>query len=208
MTTRCGTSRRSPLIPHFLGFGWIRRKPITLRTLSTDIVVWVLTLRTVILTASVLFSNVTIKQITYVLVGEALVGLVASGALELRHHRQEDIVTMNDVPAEVSNQNTRRIPPLSPLHRSVRSTQQTIDITTLRGDFYIAVTTVINKIEMLFGPSYEGTADSSVHILIRPSKRAASLRCCSGDRLQTERASAKVRLASADWQALAHERDV
>lgn len=146
MAPRCSTLRSSPLIPHVLGFVWIRRKTITLTNLSTAIVVWVLKLLSVILTGSVLFSNSTSKQITYVLVGEAAVGLVASGVLELRHHRQEDVVAMNDVPAEVSNRDTRRMSPQSPLHRPARSTQHTIGIMTLRGYFYIAFIMVIGKV--------------------------------------------------------------
>jgi hypothetical protein len=172
MAPRCSNLRSSQLIPHFLGFVWIRRKPMTLTTLSTA-VVWVLMLLSVILIASVLFSNVTSKQITYVLVGEAAVRLVASGALVLRHHRQVDVVTMDDVLAAVSNRDTRRMSPLSLLHRPVRSTQRTIGKMTQRGYFYIAFIMVIGKvidnvgeIEMLFGPSYDGTADGSVDILI------------------------------------------
>jgi Mn2+/Fe2+ NRAMP family transporter len=107
-------------------------------------IVWVLVLLSVILTASVLFPNITGPQIELVLVIGGLVGLVV-GAFVLwgAHRTARRTVT---VPVEWENRGTWRMPPLHRLGRPTFSLQRKIGLITLRGYLLVAFALVVVKV--------------------------------------------------------------
>jgi NRAMP (natural resistance-associated macrophage protein)-like metal ion transporter len=122
---------------------WVNGK--WLNALSSGIV-WVLVLLSVILTASILFPNITSTQIIAILVGGTVAGLVLGTFLMFQRRRRSATLTVNDVLAEVSHRDTWRMPSLSLLQRPVMSTQRKVGMMTLRGYLGIAFLMVVVKI--------------------------------------------------------------
>jgi len=112
----------------------------------TGVIIWVLVLLSVILTASVLFPNITGAQIMEVLVGGAALGVGVGAFLLVQSHRRRDVVTVNDALAEVPNRGTWRMPPLQRLERPTMSLQRKVGLFTLRTYLAIAFILVIVKI--------------------------------------------------------------
>ena len=122
---------------------WVNGK--WLNVLSSGIV-WVLVLLSVILTASILFPNITSTQIIIILIGGIVVGLIVGGVLVIQRHRRKEWLTVNDLLAEVVDRDTWRMPALSLLQRPVMSMQRKIGMITLRGYLGIAFSMVVLKI--------------------------------------------------------------
>ncbi|MBW8077431.1 MAG: manganese transporter [Gallionella sp.] len=122
---------------------WVNGK--WLNALSAAIV-WILVLLSVILTASVLFPNITSTQIVAILAVGSMVGFLVGGILIAQRHRRREIVTVDDVLAEVSNRDTWRMAPLQTLTRPVMSSQRKIGMMTLRGYLGVAFVMVVVKI--------------------------------------------------------------
>ena len=112
----------------------------------TGAIVGILVLLSVILTASVLFPNITGGQIEGVLLGGVGVGLGVALYLVIQARRNRDQVTVDDVLAETANRETWRMPPLARLERPVMSRQRKMGLITLRGYLLIAFALVIVKI--------------------------------------------------------------
>jgi Mn2+/Fe2+ NRAMP family transporter len=125
---------------------WVNGRKLNVLTAT---IVWVLVLLSVILTASVLFPNITGGQIIAVLVGGAVLGVCVGVFLLVRAHRRRDVVTVNDALAEVPNRATWRMPPLQRLERPAMSMQRKVGLFTLRAYLAIAFILVIVKIVAL-----------------------------------------------------------
>ena len=122
---------------------WVNGK--WLNVLSSGIV-WVLVLLSMILTASILFPNITSAQIIIILFGGLVVGLIVGSILIIQQYRLKDRLTVNDVLAEVVDRDTWRMPSLNSLHRPVMSMQRKVGMITLRGYLGIAFLMVVVKI--------------------------------------------------------------
>ncbi len=110
----------------------------------TSAVIWVLVLLSVILTASVLFPNISGSQIEVVLGAGALLGLVVGAFLLIQARRTaRHIVT---VPVEWEDRRSWRMPPINTLAKPVMSTQRKIGLMTLRGYLIVAFALVVVKI--------------------------------------------------------------
>ena len=109
-------------------------------------IVWVLVLLSVILTASILYPNITGSQIILILFGGMVVGIVVGGALLIQRYRLKERLNVNDVLAQVVNRDTWRMASLSALPRPVMSTQRKIGMITLRGYLGVAFLMVVVKI--------------------------------------------------------------
>jgi Mn2+/Fe2+ NRAMP family transporter len=108
-------------------------------------IVWVLVLLSVILTASVLFPNITGPQIEAVLIAGCLVGLIV-GAFVLWGARRRARSTLT-VPAEWEGERaTWRMPPLHRLGRPALSTQRKVGLILLRGYLLVAFCLVVVKV--------------------------------------------------------------
>ena len=109
----------------------------------TAAVIWILVVLSIILTASVLFPNITGAQIIDVLGGGTALGAVVGAVLLLRGRRSA-------VPAVASgpapDRATWRMPALSLLNRPVLSLQRRIGLITLRGYLLVAFGLVVVKI--------------------------------------------------------------
>jgi Mn2+/Fe2+ NRAMP family transporter len=112
----------------------------------TGVIVWVLVLLSVILTASVLFPNITGAQIVDILIGGALVGAAVGVLLLAQAWRSRDVVTVTDALAETSGRETWRMPAFQRLERPTMSTQRKLGLLTLRCYLAIAFALVIVKI--------------------------------------------------------------
>ncbi len=112
----------------------------------TGVIIWVLVLLSVILTASVLFPNITGAQIIEVLLGGAALGVGVGVFLLVQSHRRRGVVTVNDALAEVPNRGTWRMPPLQRLERPTMSLQRKVGLLTLRAYLAVAFILVIVKI--------------------------------------------------------------
>ena len=112
----------------------------------TATIVWVLVLLSVILTASVLFPNITGTQIIGVFVSGTAFGMCGGTFLLVQAHRRRDVVTVNDALAEVPNRATWRMPPLQRLGRPAMSMQRKVGLFALRVDLAVAFILVIVKI--------------------------------------------------------------
>jgi hypothetical protein len=108
-------------------------------------IVWVLVLLSVILTASVLFPNITGPQIEAVLIVGCLVGFIV-GAFVLWSARRTARRTLT-VPAEWEGERaTWRMPPLHRLGRPTLSTQRKVGLVLLRGYLLVAFCLVVVKV--------------------------------------------------------------
>jgi NRAMP (natural resistance-associated macrophage protein)-like metal ion transporter len=110
----------------------------------TSAVVWVLVLLSIILTASVLFPNITGTQIIGILLGGVLVG-VAVG-LYIAFHARKLRAEESTVPVEWLERRTWRMPALDLLARPSISIQRKIGLLTLRAYLLIAFLLVVVKV--------------------------------------------------------------
>ena len=122
---------------------WVNGKKLNVFTGAN---VGILVLLSVILTASVLFPNITTGQIEGVLLGGVGVGLGAALCLVLQSRRNRHQVTVDDVLAETNQRDSWRMPPLSRLGRPTMSRQRKVGLLTFRGYLLIAFALVIVKI--------------------------------------------------------------
>jgi hypothetical protein len=122
---------------------WVNGKKLNV---LTGAIVGVLVLLSVILTASVLFPDITSRQIEGVLLGGLGVGAVVAAFLVVQVRRSRGRVTVDDVLAETSRRDTWRMPALSRLERPVMSRQRQVGLFTLRGYLLVAFVLVIVKI--------------------------------------------------------------
>jgi NRAMP (natural resistance-associated macrophage protein)-like metal ion transporter len=110
----------------------------------TSAVVWVLVLLSVVLTASVLFPNISSGAIISILVGGAVVGLVVGLFVAVRGRiRRASVLT---VPLEWQDRQTWRMPALNLLARPPVSLQRKIGLVTLRGYLLVAFALVLVKV--------------------------------------------------------------
>jgi len=107
-------------------------------------IIWVLVLLSVILTASVLFPNITGGQIVDILGGGAGLGAVVGLYLVL-HGRRVRAATWG-VPAEWEKRETWRMPPLSRLARPALSTPRKLGLVVLRSYLVVAFLLVVVKV--------------------------------------------------------------
>jgi Mn2+/Fe2+ NRAMP family transporter len=120
---------------------WVNGRKLNVLTAA---VIWVLVLLSVILTASVLFPNITGSQIEVVLGAGAILGLVVGAFLLIQARRTaRHIVT---VPVEWEDRRSWRMPPINTLAKPVISTQRKIGLMTLRGYLIVAFALVVVKI--------------------------------------------------------------
>jgi Mn2+/Fe2+ NRAMP family transporter len=112
----------------------------------TSAVIWVLLLLSIILTASVLFPNITGTQIEGVLFGGLALGAVIGLCLGVQGRKARSQRTLVDVLAASGSRDTWRMPPLSRLVKPVMSTQRKIGLMTLRGYLIIAFGLVVFKV--------------------------------------------------------------
>jgi len=122
---------------------WVNGKKLNM---FTGAIVGILVLLSVILTASVLFPNITGGQIEGVLLGGVGVGVGVALYLVVQARRNRDQVTVDDVLAETPSRAAWRMPALSRLERPVMSRQRKVGLITLRGYLLIAFVLVIVKI--------------------------------------------------------------
>jgi NRAMP (natural resistance-associated macrophage protein)-like metal ion transporter len=121
---------------------WVNSKKLNIFTAS---VIWVLILLSIILTASVLFPNITGAQIEAVLCGGAILGMLV-GLYLLAHARRSQVGTTDgDILAE-SSRDTWRMPELASVVRPVMSAQRKIGLMTLRGYLLVAFALVVVRI--------------------------------------------------------------
>jgi NRAMP (natural resistance-associated macrophage protein)-like metal ion transporter len=110
----------------------------------TSVVIWVLVLLSVILTASVLFPNITGREIELILAGGSVFGLLI-GVFLLVQARRTSRQTVT-VPVEWQDRRSWRMPALNMLAKPVMSTQRKIGLMTLRGYLIVAFALVVVKI--------------------------------------------------------------
>jgi NRAMP (natural resistance-associated macrophage protein)-like metal ion transporter len=122
---------------------WVNGRKLNMLTAT---IVWVLVLLSVILTASVLFPNITGAQIIDVLMGGTVLGIGVGIFLLIQARRRRDVVTVDDVLAEVPDRATWRMPPLQRLERPTMSMQRKVGLFTLRAYLAVAFILVIVKI--------------------------------------------------------------
>ena len=122
---------------------WVNGRKLNM---VTGTIVWVLVLLSVILTASVLFPDITGAQIVAVLVGGMVVGMGVGTFLLVQTRRRRDVVTVTDALAEVPNRDTWRMPALQRLERPRMSMQRKVGLFALRAYLAVAFVLVIVKI--------------------------------------------------------------
>ena len=122
---------------------WVNGRKLNM---LTGTIVWVLVLLSVVLTASVLFPNITGAQIIDVLVVGMTIGVCVGLLLLIQAHRRRDVITVNDALAEDPNRGSWRMPALQLLERPTMSTQRKVGLFTLRAYLAIAFVLVIVKI--------------------------------------------------------------
>jgi Mn2+/Fe2+ NRAMP family transporter len=110
----------------------------------TSAVIWILVLLSVILTASVLFPNISGGAIVTVLLGGVVVGLVVGAFIALSGHRRRAKVLT--VPVEWQDRENWRMPALNRLARPPVSLQRKVGLVTLRGYLLVAFALVIVKV--------------------------------------------------------------
>jgi NRAMP (natural resistance-associated macrophage protein)-like metal ion transporter len=110
----------------------------------TSAVIWVLVLLSVILTASVLFPNITGTQIELVLGAGAILGLAVGAVLLIRERRTPGHIAT--APVECEDRRSWRMPALDGLTKPVMSTQRKIGLMTLRGYLILAFALVVVKV--------------------------------------------------------------
>jgi hypothetical protein len=110
----------------------------------TSAVVWALVLLSVILTASVLFPNISSRAIVSILVGGSVVGLAVGLFIALRGRgRRAGVLT---VPVQWQDRDSWRMPALNLLARPPVSLQRKVGLVTLRAYLLIAFALVVVKV--------------------------------------------------------------
>ena len=109
----------------------------------TSAVVWVLILLSIILTASVMFSNITSTEILSILIGGSVLGLLVGIVLLWQSKRSKNA---RSEPDPKLNRATWRMPPINRLTRPVMSKQRKIGMITMRVYLLVAFGLVVVKI--------------------------------------------------------------
>ncbi len=117
---------------------WVNRRGTNMFTFA---VVSLLVAMSVILTASVLFPDITERQILAIFLGCAVAAVAGGGAVLLRSLRGH-----SSVEVDRRDRETWRMPPLNMLSRPVMSTGRRIGLTILRSYLAIAMVLVIVRI--------------------------------------------------------------
>jgi len=112
----------------------------------TGAIIWILLLLSVILTASVLFPDISGAQIAAVLLGGTAAGVGLGLGILLRGRRERSRITVRDALAETAHRETWRMPALSLLERPVMSRQRMLGLLLLRGYLVVAFVLVIVKV--------------------------------------------------------------
>jgi NRAMP (natural resistance-associated macrophage protein)-like metal ion transporter len=120
---------------------WVNSKRLNVFTSG---VIWVLVLLSIILTASVLFPDITSAQIVDVLVGGAVMGAAVGLVVLARSQRVK--ASEVTVPVEWLDRQTWRMPAMERLSRPVLSSQRKVGLVILRGYLLIAFSLVVVKI--------------------------------------------------------------
>ena len=105
-----------------------------------------LVVMSVVLTASVLFPQVTGGQIVAVMAGGTVIGLLVGLYLLIRGRRAAALTAQLTVPIEWQKRETWRMPALNRLARPVMSTQRKVGLATLRGYLVVAFALVVVKV--------------------------------------------------------------
>ena len=122
---------------------WVNSKKLNVFTAS---VIWVLILLSIILTASVLFPNISGRQIVGVLLGGVALGVVVGLGLLVKSRRNRWRYTVDDVLSETTLRDAWRMPALARLVKPVMSTQRKFGLLTLRAYLLVAFALVVVKI--------------------------------------------------------------
>jgi hypothetical protein len=122
---------------------WVNSKKLNVFTAS---VIWVLILLSIILTASVLFPNISGRQIVGVLLGGVALGVVLGLGLLVQSRRNRWRYTVDDVLSETTSRDAWRMPALARLVKPVMSTQRKFGLLTLRAYLLVAFALVVVKI--------------------------------------------------------------
>lgn len=112
----------------------------------SSIIVGVLVLLSVILTASILFPNITGAQIVFILAGGMVLGILMGLILVIQQYRLRRKLIFREVPFKTSDRNSWKMPALSSLQRPLMSMQRKIGMITLRGYLGVAFLMVVFKI--------------------------------------------------------------
>jgi NRAMP (natural resistance-associated macrophage protein)-like metal ion transporter len=120
---------------------WVNSKKVNFFTAG---VIWVLVLLSVILTASVLFPDITSIEIVGILFGGVGVGAVIGLVVLVRAGRTK--AAELSVPPEWQDRQTWRMPPLERLSRPVMSGQRKVGLFVLRGYLLVAFSLVVVKV--------------------------------------------------------------
>jgi Mn2+/Fe2+ NRAMP family transporter len=112
----------------------------------TGTIVWVLVLLSLILTASVLFPNITGVEIGDILIGGSVLGAAVGIHLLVQARRSRDVMTVTDALAETSGRETWRMPAFQRLERPPMSTQRKVGLLALRCYLAVAFVLVIVRI--------------------------------------------------------------
>jgi Mn2+/Fe2+ NRAMP family transporter len=120
---------------------WVNGRRVNLFTSG---VIAVLITLSVVLTASVLFPDITGRQIVIIMAACAVASVAAGGWALLRARR-----AVGGVPADRTGRDTWRMPPLAMLSKPVLSTGRKIGLSALRAYLAIAMILVIVKIVQL-----------------------------------------------------------
>lgn len=120
---------------------WVNGRKLNM---LTSAIIWVLVLLSIILTASVLFPNITTTQIVAVMGGGMTVGLLLGLYLVVQSRRTATAPALANV--ESMDRSSWRMPALVTLKTPVMSTQRKIGLMTLRGYLVIAFVLVVVKI--------------------------------------------------------------
>jgi NRAMP (natural resistance-associated macrophage protein)-like metal ion transporter len=120
---------------------WVNSKRLNVFTSG---VIWVLVLLSIILTASVLFPDITSAQIVDVLVGGAVMGAAVGLVVLARSQRVK--ASEVTVPVEWLDRQTWRMPAMERLSRPVLSSQRKVGLVILRGYLLISFSLVVVKI--------------------------------------------------------------
>jgi len=118
---------------------WVNSKKLNVFTAS---VICILVVMSVILTASVLFPNITSSQIMAVMLGGLALGGASGLYLASRSRRAAELT----VPVEWQKRDTWRMPALNRLARPVMSAQRKLGLATLRGYLVVAFALVVVKV--------------------------------------------------------------
>ncbi|MDA8026949.1 MAG: divalent metal cation transporter [Actinomycetota bacterium] len=120
---------------------WVNGRKLNI---LTSAIIWVLVLLSIILTASVLFPNISTPQIVAILGGGVALGIALGLYLLVQSRRATTAPTVAVVePVDRSNW---RMPALTKLKTPVMSTQRKVGLMTLRGYLVVAFALVIVKI--------------------------------------------------------------